>query len=548
MKEINKMENKRMKDNQVLNGNQDLTMAVPSIASPRMRKGETVFYLILSVIVALFVLSRAFDYNSTQLNSETAQRRIPHVLATGNHLVWEDLLRSIDAHAIDGRSSARFVARALDVLNIKFRIWLWQFIPPHPSLSLLWIFSLVLCPILLFKLVRNLTSDLSAAWIAVLLYGVSPGLLSGVLMYFHSGKPLTSFFTIFCFYLASKLDLSLRDHERMMPRDTLAFLLLVAVLLIGFFTDELGFFTFAAVPVMFPHIWISIKPGAELARRFRVTAKNWILASLYLIPPVMFFLLVTFAIPCLSEWLGFQPYDFWQSIQDRNAYMPDKPFFASLSLNIHHMLANHIIPFRSLSGATVEQLFNGSPLMTWNIYIYVTYLAYILIATRGIPDARRTVFLRALAMLVLFCVFNTLLFSNEVVAFGGWYYGCTFSVFFVIALAMLLSAGKGLAAISNKVLLVLLLVVFATNSMSLNAALIEHIGQNYRSTPKIYVPDSQIVTYAPDSQIVTYVKVREAWQKRENRAALEAMIPQFPGRAIWLFLELQYLERGETSP
>jgi hypothetical protein len=493
------------------------------------------------------------------LNSEIAEKLIPSVLANGNSLVWRDLLGGFNCNIYEDMVRARFMCTVLDVLNIKIRMWLWQFVPPHPSFTLTWIFSLVLCPIFLFKLMRNLTSDRSAAWIAVLLYGVSPGLLSGVQIFFHSAKPLSSFFTIFCLYLASRLDLSLRDHERMMPRDALAFLLLLAVLFIGFFTDELSYFTFVAVPVMFPHIWISIIPKTGLMRRFRVTAKTWVRASLYLVIPIAFFLLITFVIPHLMERLGIGYFNFWQGIQARAASMSKNSYLAGLSLNTHHLLANHMMPFISLSGATVDKLFNGPPLMTFferDIYFYVAYLAYILFTVRRIPDTCRPVFFRVLATLVLFCVFYNTLHSSQVIAFSGLYYGCTFSVYFVLALAMLLSVRKGLVAIFNKVLLVLLLVVSATNSISLNAASNEHIGQNYQTNSNTYskvelltsryLTKDAAVEWMSDSQIVTYAKVREAWQKRKNRVALQAMIPRFPVRASWLFLELQYMEREDA--
>ena len=79
-------------------------------------------------------------------------------------------------------------------LNLYFHRILYKIIPYHPSLSLTWIFSLLILPFIFYRVLRNLKIDVETAVLCVCLYYFTVGHLSCHLMFFHQAKPMSAFF------------------------------------------------------------------------------------------------------------------------------------------------------------------------------------------------------------------------------------------------------------------------------------------------------------------------------------------------------------------
>jgi hypothetical protein len=125
------------------------------------------------------------DYNACWMHPEVPWRDVPLAFRYGTTVTIHDFASGFDPAIVDGTSRARFVAYVLHILNEKFRVWLFHYTVPHPSLSHTWIFTLVLSPLLLFKFLRTTVRTPSAGWIGVTLYLVSAGTLSSIAMLGH---------------------------------------------------------------------------------------------------------------------------------------------------------------------------------------------------------------------------------------------------------------------------------------------------------------------------------------------------------------------------
>lgn len=173
------------------------------------------------------------------------------------------------------------------VLDTRARRWLWNYVPPHPSLSLTFLFSLVLSPYFLLKLFRGMGLSRDEAFGLSSLYISSPGLLSLVCMYHRPAKPLVNFLFIYSIYLASRLS---RPSDPPAPQSRLDrhFFLLIGAVFLSFFCDETALLLFLAVPLLFPR---SLVP--------------WPRSVLYLCLVPLVSLLHLAVLPFLTEQLGY---------------------------------------------------------------------------------------------------------------------------------------------------------------------------------------------------------------------------------------------------
>lgn len=157
------------------------------------------------LVAALFLAFIVCSHNIVWSQPENGPRR--------QHLLWKDYatksdrwLAIFDWKVMEGGAPriTRTLSSAFDLGDTYFRNWFHANVFPHPSISITWLFSLVLSPILLFRAMRNTgySSLLSSCGVAI--YLSLPGVLSLVAMDFRTGKALAMFSFVLIFYLMSR--------------------------------------------------------------------------------------------------------------------------------------------------------------------------------------------------------------------------------------------------------------------------------------------------------------------------------------------------------
>jgi len=147
-----------------------------------------------------------------------------------------------------GPRTTRPLSSLFEIADTFFRVGLWKFMTPHPSLSLSFIFTLVLSPYCLYKLLRNWDLTANQATIAVSFYLVQPGTLSLLAMYFRPGKAIAIFLMILSFLLASMIQKRQASGEKAgLP----VFICLYLSLVTGFFFDETAAVFYVAFLILF---------------------------------------------------------------------------------------------------------------------------------------------------------------------------------------------------------------------------------------------------------------------------------------------------------
>lgn len=488
------------------------------------------FLIVVSFIVFIFILLVLSDYDANWMHPEVVRLQLPYIFENGRNLQPADFLKIFNCYIFDsGNPRPRFLSHLLQTINFKFRNHLFNFIPPHPSLSLTWIFTLILSPVFLFKLVYNLTSNRIASWMSVLLYAVSPGALSLVTLLFHPAKPLSNFFAIFCLYLASKLSLSIGPKGVFRKTDLRLFIVLLFTLFISFLTDENSYFIFLCIPVLFPSI-------------FRIKDKSISIFLAYSLVLVLHLGFVAIILPAMIRHMGLS----WSGAQIggfnftgfiifviarlsvHQSTLLGFLSFKSIFLNGHYLLSSHIVPFRSPDLSSFFRL---------DIFVYILFFSYCIYAFKFLAHPEKKLFKRIFSVSLLFVLFHFLLFlCYSKVTPDCYYYGTFFSLFFAILLSILLSAKAGFLRIANKIIFILFLVIFSHNFYTIN----QRWNYSHTDLYKFHFPGE--IEEMSDNKKLTYPMVLKAWQSRNNKSALLQFKKQFPKRSYWLFDELGYLQ------
>ena len=268
--------------------------------------------LLKATALAVFLVSAAHlvwlvcDYSRCFQENEVYANWLGRIVLEGRSFSWSDLKTVFDVWSMDGGSRPRFLSYLFAIWTAKARLALWDVLPPHPSFSPIWAFSLLLGPWLLYRFLKG---ELECRWSALLgtgLYMATAGYLSSAAMLFHPGKPLANVVVIGTLYAAMKAN---RRAKSFPPDETPRFsapmtLFLAGVFPVLLFTDETALFALAILPVWSHRFFIPRRwNGPNLRACF------WNIAD-YAVAPIGY-LLITFGFaPWLVHRLMGQPFDF----------------------------------------------------------------------------------------------------------------------------------------------------------------------------------------------------------------------------------------------
>src|SRR5208282_3118821 len=284
-------------------------------APPEMRKYQDRFiWTTLAACVAsgLYALYYLAGYQNAVVH--------PHFFIdnmralTDEHLEirWREVLNVFYAFGGPLEYRPRFLMYLILFFDYHLRFFLYDYVLVPPTFSVAWVPQLIVGPYYFYRLMRNLTRDKQAAWLTLAVYLSSVGFLSGISIAFAPGKALSHVIYILALFLASALD------RRAAPRRPLLTIpgpekyLLLALLFFGTFLDEMPFFAFALVPLMFPARFLpfSWKPG-ELSR----SALN---AALWVLPFACFLFFTLVVTPIITEHIFHYRFDYIDTLLNRN--------------------------------------------------------------------------------------------------------------------------------------------------------------------------------------------------------------------------------------
>lgn len=160
----------------------------------------------LFLAVCLYIVCWATNSKTAWMLPETFiwKNGIIQELKAGS---WGNVIKlAFDAYTFEfAPRTTRPLASVFEIADTVFRSYLWEYFTPHSSLSLSWVLTLFAGPWILYRILilRGVSSFASVSLIGV--YLTQMGTLSSIVMLFRSGKPVTLFFLIACWYLCERL-------------------------------------------------------------------------------------------------------------------------------------------------------------------------------------------------------------------------------------------------------------------------------------------------------------------------------------------------------
>ena len=459
-------------------------------------------------------------------------------LINGINIQLSDILYSMQPRA-PGEFRPRFLAYLIITFDQKIRLFLQQyfFIPPVFSL-LNWLLSLVVAPILLYKLIVNLTASKVAALSSLLVYITSIGYLSSFGMLLISGKFLSGLIYILVLYLASCLS----RHELLIRSPGRIKYLILIVLFIGLFFDEMSLYAFFLLPIFFPFLFLG---------KFKKIDQDFFKNTVFYILPFGFFLIfVSVIYPLIwRNYFGTEFYYFQNTFAvgshkygAQSFLVGPNGYFSLIQIleNFINLMGLSLVP-HYLTGF-IESPFGKYPgSQVINFYQISIVGSFILIMVATITRvAGNRLLIKATINIFAFTIFLSLVNIRQFPIVTGYYYGSQFSVIFSLLMAALVgSSVRRLAYYQN---LFLIVVLYISCTQLINFLPIQEGWMNMHNnliTRKRY--ESR---YSFNDQKVNYnelLLIRKSWENNELDQYLKDH--SISSGALYLVVELNTLSK-----
>lgn len=381
-----------------------------------------VLFLTLTTVGVIFYLY-LFSYTLSFIQFEKSLYS-KLLLAFGYRLSLNDIYFVFDFISLDGAPRARFISNLFLIFDVKFRMYLLQYLPLHSSFSFSWVLVATAVPILFFSFVKRITGSNLHSSIGTILYVSSAGFLGPLNMSFHPAKPLGNLFLILFILLLTYLPSTFTVLGKVNKKHS-KFLIWISILtLIMLFTDETMLIILAIPLIFLSKDWMTLNYFEKNSRIFLVNI---------ILPFTIYLLLIVFLLPRIIEisvlnTTGlFVEYDYfsWAFLSNDNV-MDTEQLFESLKSNLKNMLWFHSLPFSSYNNYFI------------NVESYFLYGFFIFGILNNL-QSKRYLFLRFAACTILLIFLQTLLMSRHSVQTieDPFYYGCAISIFAALSLSFL---------------------------------------------------------------------------------------------------------------
>ncbi|MSO45853.1 MAG: hypothetical protein EXQ59_03685 [Acidobacteria bacterium] len=371
----------------------------------------------------------------------------------------------------DQGERGRLLNYLANIATLEVRLALWEVLPPHPSFTPVWVLTLLVGPMLLYKFLQIELGGRPAAVAGSTVYLVSTGCLSGVIMLFYAAKPLANVAIIATLYLSARINRAMPhpsggDTAVTPPRRL--WLALLTVLAAAPFTDETAAFAYAIPLVWCPRIFW---PRPTSPRRRHAVLANWLA---YAIPACVVVVVLFILLPWIVEVMGrrLDLLDYMRQMAAEGAQY-SKLDLRHIVWHAGNLLTPGLLPWEMAGVQVPHAQPPRVPVLLFGGLAAIGLLATVLVRRGRVhwPLYRKLGILSG-----LFIVFQWLVVAFHVheLAATGFHYGAIFSVFFASLVAVVFADARGrpslIAMWGARLGLAWVLVVSAMNVQTIGAS------------------------------------------------------------------------------
>ncbi|HZO26493.1 MAG TPA: hypothetical protein VFH48_10945 [Chloroflexota bacterium] len=422
--------------------------------APRLRPfAEPATLLVLlalaAAVVHFFLLIT--DYRALWVHPDNHQFILKESLRGGAAIGLIDFPNSLQLRAPD-EFRPRFLTYYLIAIDQKIRLFLYDWMPVHPTLTpVAWAANLAAL-YFLYRLLVSMTGDRLAGLAGLAVYWSATGLLSGFTMNFMPGKTLSNMALIMSLYFAVEAMKRARPGQLLMESPGWSKYLLLVMIFVGLMLDEMPIALLFIVPLV---VWSAFvprfpwKPPAAQLVRF---VKNGLF---FAIPTVAFLAFVVVIVPPITEALFDYRFDFLGDMllinNTRTAPSLEAAVTGGLQPwifvgNVTTLFGLSLVPWPvspfiiTINGTWPSgQETNLPKIVLLALFFAVTL--YIAVKSTGpwVPYLRGL-----LVALPIFFLYLSLLMVRHVPVVTGYYYGAIFASVFALLVGLLVAGASQL--------------------------------------------------------------------------------------------------------
>lgn len=372
-----------------------------------------IIYLILDV-KSSWVMGEALNYKFYIMKYIPLNRLIPGMF---NHLAFEFSDRI-----------TRPLSSAFEIIDTHFREWLWHYIPPISSLSLTFLFSLILGPWLFYKFLLNIKIRPSIALLAVSFMLLHPGSLSLIVMLFRPAKAMMNFWLIFSLYIASLIHI--RDTQTHYTKNNLILCTVLSIsIILGALFDETAVVIVTGILFLFPYLF------------FRPLKRVFIFISV----PIILLALYFYILPLCAIHFGYpKPYLLTFSVFDRPLLPSFKVFLTNYSQHVSVMVRES---FALFNPKDIHNFWERSIIVIYLVclIVFISQLLMLFLKTKNettVSFINKAFLLKSFFLFLALCLVHTVLLDLagskiDGRIWGPYWYGAYFGIFLAIFLGSL---------------------------------------------------------------------------------------------------------------
>jgi hypothetical protein len=493
----------------------------------------------LALLLAAYGMSLLLNPDIAWSNPEYLVFSVPGSVDNGLALNWKDLFKAFDPMTFDV-IRPRFLNYLITVINVKFRLALYEeFIPPV-NLSLMLLVHLGASPLLMFLTVRNLVKSGSIAVFATCLYLTSVGFLSSGIFFVQPGKVLIHPMALLLIWVLSLIQK--HDHGKFFAEHSPRLVALVFILnFIALSLDD----TYIVVSlVAYLLFWRLFLPKSLTIQQLR----RAILSSfIFFLPFLLFAVFVWKVAPELSEVAGAGRCDYFGFVLDQSSSVTKTPLWPVFRDLTTTAIASSFLlrPYpEAMSGVALK-------LTNFQILFVIAMLA--VIAIFAFLGARKTTarsgwttnpITAPFAALLCYFIFQAVLQRFHIQITGGYYYSSLTGIFVSIFAAHALASLQPRVSILGRSALLIMMTIQLLNFIDINQRwknmhmpLIPYSLSTVRDIYRNVISDDFKISTPEQRQRME--SIYKDWKTGVRRDLSSE--PNWPGSMAWFLVEMNAL-------
>jgi len=369
--------------------------------------------------------------------------------------------------------SKRVLSALFQLIDIKFRTWLFQYIPPNPSVSLSWLFGLFFIPLLLFRFLRRyIKLGVISSAVVTVSFLASPATVGYTFQNLHHGKPLAVFFMLLILNITMMFDDLNVSQDGKHNKKFGVSILFGVTLFLALFTDPLIYAVFLLLPIFFPKLFYCHL--ISLTKKQFGMEKICNVWTLYIFVVIGYILSVFYIIPHIAEWAGYpiRPYSAGGALGGQFPRI-GRLFNLKLFVNMYWFVIGNVGLWKYLplyvdglmTFGRYTLIINYASVATFSLF-NIILVASCIIIYRFFSQNRPIL----AAIIALYATMGWISFIHSFAdvyhPWGNYFYGSIFSVTFAILLATILASFARHKKIYVIIMIVILISSFFTYSQS----------------------------------------------------------------------------------